>query len=212
MHSDASYNSFNIRDFYNVAVSAIFSIDVGLAWCGYVVSTRWIKNTNISVEPSTLGWLTALICYPPFQSFHGFYFTMPSETGFFSISSSWVVAILAVMSIASYAVYMSSTLVFGLRFSNLTHRGIITTGCYRFIRHPAYASKNFSWWCVMLPYVIWNAFAKESFSALTPIFALTLMSVIYYLRARTEEKHLMKDPVYLEYCEKVKYRFIPGII
>jgi protein-S-isoprenylcysteine O-methyltransferase Ste14 len=34
---------------------------------------------------------------------------------------------------------------------------------------------------------------------------------IYFLRALTEEKFLMRDPDYVAYCRKVKYRFIPGI-
>lgn len=37
-------------------------------------------------------------------------------------------------------------------------------------------------------------------------------SVIYYLRAVTEEDHLRKvDGEYDAYCEKVRYRFIPRI-
>ena len=34
---------------------------------------------------------------------------------------------------------------------------------------------------------------------------------IYYLRAITEERHLIKDPEYQEYAKKVKHRFIPKI-
>lgn len=34
---------------------------------------------------------------------------------------------------------------------------------------------------------------------------------IYYLRSITEERHLIKDPEYKKYVEKVKYRFIPKV-
>src|SRR3546814_15696650 len=44
------------------------------------------------------------------------------------------------------AVYSWATMAFGIRFSNLTHRGIITHGTYAFTRHPAYISKNMTWW------------------------------------------------------------------
>jgi hypothetical protein len=37
---------------------------------------------------------------------------------------------------------------FGVRFSNLTNRGIITNGPYRFSKHPAYVIKNIRWWMV----------------------------------------------------------------
>ena len=41
-------------------------------------------------------------------------------------------------------IYAWATMAFGLRFSNLTHRGILTHGPYAFTKHPAYMSKNAS--------------------------------------------------------------------
>jgi len=203
---------FTVLDLYNVSFTIIFAIDVGLAWCGYTISTRWLKNTCVSVEPTILGWIVALLCYPPFQQYITIYFSIPSEKGFLSIPHPWLVGIFAIMSILSYIVYMSATVAFGMRFSNLTHRGIITTGPYAFIRHPAYAAKNFSWWCVMMPYVLYQAFGQNSAMALLQIFGLLGMTGLYYLRAITEERHLSIDPAYVEYCKKVPYRFIPGIL
>jgi hypothetical protein len=49
------------------------------------------------------------------------------------------------------AVYAWATVAFGLRFSNLTHRGILTHGPYRWTKHPAYLSKNLFWWLSALP-------------------------------------------------------------
>ncbi len=201
-----------INDFYNISFTMIFSIDVGLAWCGYTLSSRWIKNTCLSVEPTVLGWLVALLCYPPFRNFMGMYFTIPPEKGFLSMPYPWLVALFAVLSIVSYLVYMSATVVFGLRFSNLTHRGIIRTGAYAFIRHPAYAAKNLSWWCVMMPYVIYQAVSQGSAAALVQLLGLAGMTGLYYLRAITEERHLSIDPEYREYCRRVQWRFIPGLL
>jgi len=42
--------------------------------------------------------------------------------------------------------------------------------------------------------------------------ALAAQSYWYYWRAITEERHLSIDPAYREYCEVVKYRFIPGVL
>ncbi|MBP7735607.1 MAG: hypothetical protein KA369_06495 [Spirochaetes bacterium] len=203
---------FGIMDFYNVAFTVIFSIDVGLAWCGYTLSTRWLRNTCLSVEPTLLGWMAAVLCYPPFQHFLGIYFTIPSEKGFLTMPHPWAVALFALLSIMSYVVYMSATVVFGLRFSNLTHRGIIRTGAYAVIRHPAYAAKNFSWWCVMMPYVIYQAVSQNAPAVLVQVLGLAGMTGLYYLRAVTEERHLSIDPAYREYCKEVPYRFIPGIL
>ena len=37
-------------------------------------------------------------------------------------------------------------------------------------------------------------------------------NVIYVLRALTEERHLRHYAEYREYMQRVKYRFIPGLI
>ena len=42
---------------------------------------------------------------------------------------------------------------FGFRFSNLTHRGILTHGPYAWTKHPAYLSKNLFWWFAVLPFL-----------------------------------------------------------
>ena len=207
-----AFGKVNLRDVHNVSHSVIFSVDVGLAWCGYVVSSRWIKNTLFSTEPSFLGWMMALFCYPPINRIPGFYYGSPGETEFFSITHPGAVTFFAVCSILSFAVYTSATVCFGLRFSNLTHRGIITTGPYAYIRHPAYAAKNFSWWCVMLPAVVWEVFTLKEPAVLLHVIGMIVMSFIYYMRAITEERHLARDPEYRIYMKKVPYRFIPGVL
>ncbi len=52
------------------------------------------------------------------------------------------------------AIYAWATLAFGIRFSNLTYRGVLTNGPYRFTRHPAYVSKNLFWWLSVLPFMV----------------------------------------------------------
>ncbi len=209
---DFKLENVTIKDVHNVSYTVVFSVDVGLAWAGYAVSSRWIKNTLFSVEPTTLGWAVALLCYPPFNRFVGFYYPTPSESGFFSIASPFAVKVFAIASILSFTVYTSATVCFGMRFSNLTHRGIITTGPYALVRHPAYASKNFSWWCVMLPYVIWEVWTQHTYAPLLQVVGMVIMSGIYYWRAITEERHLSRDAEYRIYMKKVPWRFIPRVL
>jgi protein-S-isoprenylcysteine O-methyltransferase Ste14 len=217
-----------VREIHDVGQSVIFSVDVGLAWAGYVASSRWIKNGMFSVEPTTLGWASALLCYPPINQTFGHYFSTPGETGFLTMDSKGAIIVFASFSIVSFSVYTASTACFGLRFSNLTHRGIITTGPYALVRHPAYASKNFSWWCVMLPFAIYqartalgHAVGREvvdvaDVAALKQMAAyvvgLVALSGMYYVRARTEERHLRRDPEYRDYTKKVPWRFVPGLV
>ena len=211
--SKTIWSSFmSASDFHNITFSVIFAVDVGLAWCGYVVSSRWIKNSNVSTEPTFLGWFVALSCYPPFQFNISSYFSTPADNAYLSIPNNGLVWLFAVMSALSYLVYMLATVYFGLRFSNLTHRGIITRGPYALVRHPAYASKNFSWWCGMLPVILYQGLIQLTPLVFVQIFGLIFMTFFYYWRAITEERHLGHDPDYIEYCKKVKYRFIPGLL
>jgi hypothetical protein len=87
--------------------------------------------------------------------------------------------------------------VFGIRFSNLTYRGVLTHGPYRLTRHPAYLSKNLFWWASVLPFMVTNGSLLEG---VRNCIFLLVVNAIYYWRARTEEAHLIaEDPKYAEY-------------
>ncbi len=60
------------------------------------------------------------------------------------------------------AVYAWATVAFGLRFSNLTYRGVLTNGPYAFTRHPAYLSKNTYWWLASLPFLTTSGSAVDA--------------------------------------------------
>ena len=98
--------------------------------------------------------------------------------------------------LALLAVYVPATVPFGLRFSNLTHRGILTNGPYRFTKHPAYVSKSVLWWLEYIPFIPSQGAAE----ALRYCVMLVGVNVLYDLRARTEERHLSRDPAYAAYA------------
>ena len=206
-----SHAIFN-QDLVNIFKPIIFSIDVVLAWCGYVLTSRWLDNETQSAEPTMLGWVVCLISYPPFQ-LAGLYFYIPSEGHISSLGNQYFVSFFSILMLISFIIYTSATVVFGVRFSNLTHRGIIRTGPFAIIRHPAYTSKNIGWWLGIFPVILY-LFLEGKMSFLFFVagtVGLMAQSGWYYLRAITEERHLSCDPAYLEYCEKVKYRFIPKV-
>lgn len=196
---------------YDAGLALFLGIDVGVAFCGYLLTTRWTKNTNVSVEPTLLGWFVTVCCYPPFHTVVGTFFPLAEEASFLALPSPCMVSAIVALSLSGYAVYALATVFLGLRFSNLTHRGIVTRGPYALVRHPAYAAKCFAWWSAVAPFVVHELVRAPSFRSAFPLAGLAVQTGFYYLRAVTEERHLGADPAYAEYSAKVKYRFIPGL-
>jgi protein-S-isoprenylcysteine O-methyltransferase Ste14 len=189
--------------YYLMLYHLLFVVDVSLGIIGYTVASRWLDNRTKSVDMTMGGWIVALMCYPPINS--GFTlkfidYNMPSTHPV--ITSEIGKMIVMALILLLFTIYVWATIAFSFKFSNLTNRGIVTTGPYSIVRHPAYISKNLAWW-------LDNSFVLSNFSAAAALFA---WNVIYILRALTEERHLLKDPKYQAYCHKVKYRFIPGLI
>ncbi len=81
------------------------------------------------------------------------------------------------------------------------NRGIKVSGPYRFIRHPMYAGVILSQ--VALLMVFPSLFNFALFGVLTTFKALMI---------RNEERLLMKDPSYVEYAARVRWRAIPFVI
>ena len=99
--------------------------------------------------------------------------------------------------VALTGIYAWATFAFGLRFSNLTYRGVLTNGPYRFTRHPAYLSKNLFWWASTLPFLVTNGSVTD---VVRNSVCLAAVNGIYFWRARTEEEHLWsEDPKYRAY-------------
>jgi protein-S-isoprenylcysteine O-methyltransferase Ste14 len=108
-------------------------------------------------------------------------------------------------------VYVWATVALGLRARNLTNRGIVTTGPYRWTRHPTYVSKNVSWWIGATPLFLKLA-CTDPWRLVPAILGTAAWSGISVLRALTEERHLGSDPDYRAYRSRVGWRFIPGLV
>ena len=122
--------------------------------------------------------------------------------------------------IAVFFLLLLTTSSFSLftKASNLTNRGIVDWGPYRIIRHPGYVAKNMFWLTTLIPVFIPNTSSPDFtwtaylVSSAVIIWGFLGWGTIYFLRAITEERFLMKDPDYVAYCKKVRYRFIPGVV
>ncbi|MFC2138473.1 methyltransferase family protein, partial [Bacteroidota bacterium] len=177
----------------------IFLIDTLYFAFGYSVESKSLNNKIRSIEPTALGWVVALICYPPFNSMFTRYTNWHADI-YILLSNSITTFIIKILILTLFLFYISATLSLGTKCSNLTNRGIITRGPYSIVRHPAYISKNIAWWIAIIPIISW-----------TTAISMFIWSSLYHLRAITEERHLSQDPEYLRYCKKVKYKYIPYI-
>jgi protein-S-isoprenylcysteine O-methyltransferase Ste14 len=195
---------------YSAIYHGLFVVDILVFAIGYGIEHPWLRNEIRSVEPTLLGWVAALLCYPPLV------WLTANALGWFSFEipqfpSRTVQIGAAVAMLLGVGVYAWASLALGMRASNLTNRGIVTTGPYRWVRHPAYAGKNISWWIGATPLLL--AFPRTDPWRLAPVIVGTAAwTGIYVLRAFTEERHLGIDPDYQAYRSRVRWRFIPGLV
>ena len=177
----------------------MFLADVCFGTIGYILTLRPLDSHIRSANPYFSAWAAALICYPPFLLMG-----VDGPLNYRNNTQEWMIWLeghdVTLMLwggtlILLTAIYAWATVIFGIRFSNLTHRGIITNGPYRLFKHPAYLSKNIYWWLLHVPFLS----TAGSLDALHNCLLLLAVNAIYYARAKTEEKHLMADENYRQY-------------
>ncbi|WP_271079680.1 methyltransferase family protein [Aurantiacibacter sp. MUD61] len=181
----------------------LFVIDVQIGTVGYLLTMRPLDAHIRSGNPFLAGWIAALACYPPLAwgvlgniinyevNTADWAYWLADYPALLWLWAGWLVFLTGI--------YAWATVAFGIRFSNLTYRGVLTNGPYRFTRHPAYVSKNLFWWCATMPFLVTSESLTDAIRNTAFIMAV---SGIYYWRARTEEAHLLaEDPKYREYYD-----------
>ncbi|WP_295799094.1 isoprenylcysteine carboxylmethyltransferase family protein [uncultured Microbulbifer sp.] len=190
---------------FDFTFNFLFYIDLLFVTVGYVCTLRLFDSHIRTAEPSFLGWGVALISYQPFWSmFSGNYLKYDEGPawGYWFWNTPAMYGIWGGIILLLIGIYVWASIPFGIRFSNLTHRGILTNGPYRYTKHPAYVSKNLSWWMISMPFMV-SASAPE---ALRHSLLLLLVNFVYFMRARTEERHLSWDPDYVAYANYIGER------
>ena len=198
-----TFRYFNLVIF-PLLIDVLFLAECALYAFGYAFESPRLKSRVKSVEPTVLGWVVALCCYPPFNGFVNNYVSWYT-TDAPDFPSEPVTFVVRAVVLACFVIYFWGALSLGAKCSNLTNRGVVMTGAFSLVRHPAYAAKNLAWWLGLLP-----ALANRE-KTVPVLLSMAFWSFIYFLRAITEERHLMTDPDYQDYCKKVRYRFIPGV-
>ncbi len=125
----------------NLLFELLFMIDVQIGTVGYLLTMRPLDAHIRSGNPFLAGWVAALVCYPPFvfgiisnDGVIGYEYNTADWAFWFQ----WHPALMWAWALwlgALTAFYAWATVAFGIRFSNLTYRGVLTGGPYRFSRH-----------------------------------------------------------------------------
>ena len=185
----------------NLAIGFMFVIDMIFATVGYILTFRPLDSHIRSANPFAAAWMAALICYPPTAMMgNGLPLDYSIGTRDWVFWFQWHPVLLYAVGAALVVlagIYAWATVAFGPRFSNLTNRGILTHGPYRFTRHPAYLAKNCLWWLTTVPVLTMGS----GFDAVRATLMMAMVSGVYYWRAKTEERHLSLDPAYRDYSD-----------
>ncbi|MEH3045671.1 methyltransferase family protein [Sphingomonas adhaesiva] len=183
----------------NWLITFMFVVDVAFATVGYLLTMRPLDAHIRSANPFMAAWTAALICYPPFimmddgRPFD--YRPGTADWTHWMQGHPLLLAITGAVLVALTGIYAWATVAFGLRFSNLTNRGVLTHGPYAWSRHPAYLAKNLFWWISTIPLLSTGSLVDAARATIL----LGVVSGIYYWRAKTEERHLREDPAYRDY-------------
>lgn len=197
-----------------VFIQFMYFIDCFVFAVGYCTELTFLKNRIRTVESTALGLIFCLACYPPVSSVTASIVTWRHEDHIFNIANNpaaiinWIFYIIAAFLIF---IYVAASVALFTKASNLTNRGTVSIFPYNIIRHPAYATKISLWWLAST-IAIKNMFIHQQYLLLLfYLLSAITWSFIYYMRAITEERHLLLDPDYRAYTKKVKYKFIPFV-
>jgi protein-S-isoprenylcysteine O-methyltransferase Ste14 len=185
---------------YNTFYNFIFFIDTAFACVGYIFANNLIDTHIRSADPTMLGWACTLVCYQPFWSVVGpNYLSYGSSWGLWLENYPHLKIVWATLIILCLFLYVWATISFGSRFSNLTHRGILSCGPYAYLRHPAYIGKLGSFFLMYIPFI-----GDNLIIIIRNLCCWGLLAGVYYLRAKTEEAHLRSiGPEYDIYAKEV---------
>jgi protein-S-isoprenylcysteine O-methyltransferase Ste14 len=174
--STASYGTY--RDI----VLSLIIITTNLAFAGFFLFRRPVK----SVEGTKISYVWAILgtYIPPFFNFN--HFRQSTVMDILIVIGSLVTTVSILSLGKSIDVFASN-------------RGIVTSGAYRYVRHPMYFSYLFlnTIYIILSPLYVWR----------TILFAIWAFCI--YKRIIHEEKLLSKSRTYQDYTKQVKYRLIP---
>lgn len=195
-----------IDDTSDMFITLIMTITTTVFAISYITEAEFLKNKIKYADTTPLGVLSCVMCFYPFATITTKLFPVFSED-FIPVGNNILRIILSLTLIITSIISMIAILRLGTKSGNLTNRGIVTGFPYNIVRHPDYSMQILFAITLTIPmfFIDGTGFAEKIFYPLSTCVWIFL----FYLRAVTEERNLIKDEKYQQYVEKVKYRFIP---
>lgn len=180
-------------------VTFAYTVDLSFGLSGYLMASNSLLPTIRSTQTHLTGWLVCLACYGPVMShWQDFEAVVLQEISWPALLADHLQVLAgAVAMLLLLFLYVWATVCFGLRFCNLTNRGLISHGPYRVMKHPAYFAHAANAWIITFVFMPAAGIELGLWQLAVPV-AFTLL---YWLRSVTEEQHLREDPDYVAYAD-----------
>lgn len=190
--------SADFSDVYNYLFRFSFFFDLTIVIIGYATATRLLNSHIRWTETTVSGWLVCIVCYAPFwQLLSRDYFNYVEDSfgwGVWLWDYPVLYGLWGGMILVLLAIYTLAEARMGLRFSNLTYRGLACDFPYSVSKHPAYLTKNLTWWLISIPFI-----AVDFWTGIMNCIALLGLNFLYFIRAWHEERCLSLAPSYRAY-------------
>jgi Isoprenylcysteine carboxyl methyltransferase (ICMT) family len=149
-----------------------------------------IRRQPLTASRSAVAWIVAIV------GGYGLLLLRPDYEPVGELDDVYT-TLQVVASVAGAASLLTLGRSFGIVAAN---RGVRTTGPYAFVRHPTYLA----YFIIMAAYVLENPSYRNAV-----IVAIVGTAMIF--RIREEETQLGKDPDYVSYRDRVRYRLLPFV-
>lgn len=198
-----------LNDTGDMWIKLAMTINLIILAISYLSDLDLFKNKIKSVDTTPLGVISCIMCYYPVVLLTD-KFLQVTEDSLLPVNNSALLAGLNLFAIIANFGMMIAVLRLGTKSGNLTNRSIVTGFPYNVVRHPEYSMQIFYIIITTIPLYLASdmGYGDKFFVTVTTLAWI----FIYYLRAITEERHLIKDSKYQEYVLNVKHRFLPWLI
>jgi protein-S-isoprenylcysteine O-methyltransferase Ste14 len=157
-----------------------------------LVITMVFRRTPVRVTPNPWYWVLAFVATYGLIAFLAF-----AQRG----APIVPIVIPGLLVIVSVALMIYARVSLGRSIGYVpADRGIITSGPYRFVRHPIYTGL----------FVTLFAFCLRAYSPLNLLLSVILVG-LFMIKSMIEERFLCGNPQYAGYMKEVPWRWLPGV-